>query len=202
MKSANGIGTAQALPEQGPDLEGNAPSDWSRDGRFIITLGIGQTTRRDIWVLPQVGDRTPFVFLQTPAHELQPTLSPDARWVAYASDESGRPEVYVQPFPVGGAKWQVSTAGGMQPRWRRDGRELFYVGLDRTLTAVEVNGAGEGFRVGRARPLFDARVVLFGTATDYDAAADGQRFVVNAMQGELTSVPVTVALRWTAELKR
>ena len=109
-------------------------------------------------------------------------FSPDGRWVAYVSDESGRNEVYVAPFPGPGGKWQISTAGGTYPRWRRDGTEIFYVSPDSKLMSAAVNGKGLSFEVGAVTPLFETHLVT-GSRYAYDVSADGQRFLINTTPG-------------------
>ena len=131
------------------------PLDWSSDGRFLLfearePLG----AKAKLWVLPLSGDRKAFSLLQTPFSESLGAFSPDGRWIAYVSDESGRPEVYVQTFPVSTAKWRVSTNGGTQPRWRRDGKEIFYLASDSRLMAVAVS-AGASFEAGIPAALFE-----------------------------------------------
>src|SRR5262249_50285131 len=132
------------------------PTDWSLDGRLIIYYEIDPKTKRDIWVLPLAGDKKPFPFLQTVANETGGRLSPDGCWMAYASDESGGYEVYVQGFPSRGGKRQVSIKGGTGPCWRRDGKELFYYSADGKLMAMEVK-AGASFEAGVPSALFEFR---------------------------------------------
>jgi eukaryotic-like serine/threonine-protein kinase len=132
--------------------------------------------------------------------------SPDATWIAYASDESGRSEIYVQPFPVpagGGSKISVSRDGGNQPRWRRDGKELFYLSFDGKLMAVDVT-EGREFKVGTPKPLFQGPATSIQSRTDihgwaWDVTSDGQRFLFDAVK--TSSESLTVVLNWTAELK-
>ena len=113
----------------------SAPSGWSADGRFVAyTRGGG-----DVWVLPLFGDRKPFPLAQTAFNETGGVFSPDGRWIAYTSDEGGQPNVYVQPFPGAGGKYQVSRDAGSHPVWRADGKELFYLGADATLMAVPID---------------------------------------------------------------
>ena len=125
--------------------------------------------------------------------------------MAYTSDETGAPEVYVQPFPATGAKWQVSTGGGSDPQWRRDGRELFYVAVDGKLMAAPGKGAASTFEAGTGQPLFQTRrplargPLLF---TSYAPAADGQRFLVNRLAADVPPLPITVVLNWQAGLKK
>jgi Tol biopolymer transport system component len=113
----------------------NFANDWSRDGRFLLFYSIDPQSNRDLWVAPLGGDRKPWVFLKTNFDERWAQFSPDGRWVAYMSNESGRDEIYVRPFVEGGSgpttgQWQVSTAGGIHPAWRRDGKELYYLAQD------------------------------------------------------------------------
>ena len=139
--------------------ENETPLDWSQDGRFLLYSTQNPKTASDIWALPMMGERKPFAVLQSTFDEIQGQFSPDGRWLAYASNESGRYEIYVRTFPEAGGKWQVSAAGGMQPRWRRDGRELFYVAPDTRLMAVPLRLTPEAHTVrGRhtCRALSDA----------------------------------------------
>jgi Tol biopolymer transport system component len=174
--------------------------DWSPDGRFIAFEDQDPKTGTDLWVLPLFGDRKPVPFLRTEFNEGQGQFSPDGRWMAYSSNESGRREVYVQAFPNPGGKWQVSTDGGSFPRWRRDGKEIFYIAADRKLMAVSVQ-ANSTFQAGQPQPLFEPRV--FGAPIiPYTVSADGKRFLVNTPTEGAESSPVTVILNWTAELKK
>jgi protease II len=150
-------------------------------------------------VLPLFGDRKPIPFLQTEFNEGQGQFSPDGRWMAYASDESGRREVYVQTFPASGGKWQISADGGAYPRWRRDGKELFYIAAGQKLMAVVVQ-TDPTFQAGRPQALFEPR--FFQPIIPYTVSTDGQRFLVNTPIEEDNSSPVTVVLNWTAELKK
>jgi eukaryotic-like serine/threonine-protein kinase len=153
-------------------------------------------------VLPLFGDRKPIPYLQTEFVEAQARFSPDGRWIAYSSNESGRPEVYVQSFPASASKSKVSTDGGAEPRWRRDGKELFYIAADQKLMAVEVK-VGTTFQPGLPRALFQTRVIgLCDELNHYAVSKDGQRFLVNTVVEESTSNPLTVVLNWTAELRR
>jgi hypothetical protein len=162
----------------------------------------GKVTK-DLWVLPLFGDRIPFAFLQTKFDEQGATFSPDARWVAYTSDESGRYEVYVRSFPKSEGKWQISTNGGTEPRWARNGHELFYRDLNRNLMAVPVK-TGPKFEAGLPKALFKIgeRLLLRGI-TSYIASADDRRFFVSAnVEGSNMAPPITVIVNWTAALKK
>jgi hypothetical protein len=154
-------------------------------------------------VLPRSDGKKPFAFLATPFNEGQGQLSPDGRWLAYRSNESGRYEIYVQSFPTPTGKWQISTDGGIQPRWRGDGTELYYISPSRRKNmAVPINATG-GFEIGSAAPLFDATFSTFAAGNfEYDAAADGQRFIVTELVTEARNTPLTVVVNWTARLKK
>ncbi len=185
-----------------------SPTHWSRDGRYLVYQEQSPAAW-DLWVLPMQGERKPFVFLKTEFAELHGQLSPDGRWMAYTSNESGRPEVYVRPFPSADAKWKVSTAGGEQPRWRRDGKELYYVATDRKLMAVAVRAGTAprgGFELGTTQALFQTRLPLsaVGTAagTHYDVSADGKRFLLVTNLQETSDAPITVVVNWLAGVKR
>ena len=201
QKPSNGAGQDELLLSA-TDVE---PTDRSQDGRFLLYQRNDPKTKWDLWVLPLFGDRKPKPFLQTEFDESQGQFSPDGRWVAYSSDESGRPEVYVQPFPGPGPKIQISTAGGMQPKWRRDGKELFYR-VDGTgkLMAVEVKADGQ-FQAGVPQVLsVETTVATHGmlTGDHYAVSADGKRvFSIKANQ-ESAAAPITVVLNWTAGLKK
>ena len=171
------------------------PQSWSRDGRYISYVTIDPKTSADVWLVPMTGDRKPAPFLQTPFYEHQSRISPDGKWMAYSSNESGRQDVYVTAFPSPGRKWPVSTDGGGFPIWRRDGRELFYRAADGTLMAVPV-ASGSDFAPGAPIPLFkpQANLGALGLGTFYDVAPDG-RFLVNVFV-ERTSPPATVVLNW------
>jgi Tol biopolymer transport system component len=187
------------------------PTDWSADGRFIAfdLFGEGSSPpsssrrggRHEVWILTvAAGSATPF--LQTSFNESSARFSPDGRWLAYCSDNSGRSEVYVRSFPSPGAEWRVSVGGGTQPVWRPDGRELFYVGADDKLMAVKTKVMSDVAH-GVIENLFDIR--LRTSSSDiglFDVAADGRRFLVNTPVEQLTSSPVTVVVNWSALVRR
>ena len=176
--------------------------DWSKDGRFLLFEEVSRRTTTDLWILPLAGARKPSLYLQTAFDETHAKFSPDGRFVAYTSKESGRDEVYVQTFPAAGGKWQVSTDGGDQAQWRADGKELFFLGLDRKLRAVAVS-TEHGFEPGIQRVLFETRTnVPAGLASRayYAAAADGQRFLVDTIVSDGGHVPITVVLDWAKDL--
>jgi serine/threonine protein kinase/Tol biopolymer transport system component len=211
----------RASDASGPDellLQLNAqpllfPSDWSADGRFLIYYRTDPKTQLDIWTLPLVGDRPSnrsgrsdaaegrkaIPFLRGEYNESQGQLSPDGRWMAYVSDESGSQQVYVQSFPTLGGQRQVSSAGGNQPRWRRDGKELFYLAPDRRLMAVAVK-TGETFEADSPRALFRTELNAAALRQSYAVSLDGQRFLLN-VSDQAGSPPMTVVLNWPALLK-
>ena len=184
-------------------------SDWSRDGRFLLYYSSDPQTSWDIWVLPLEGERKPFVFLKTNFNERRGQFSPDGRWVAYMSNESERFEIYVRPFSASaaagaaGGQWQVSTSGGMYPRWRPDGKELYYIALDGKLMAVPIAVSGAAFEPGTPVALFQTRIVGGGTnpavGHQYDVSSDG-RFLINTVLEEANS-PITLLQNWNPEAR-
>jgi len=182
-----------------PNTVGMVSTDWSSDGRFLLAHKSGPTADVDLWVVPLSGDRTPRAVAQSRFNERDGQFSPDGRWVAYSSDESGRSEIYVQPFPGPGEKVQVSSAGGGQVRWRGDGKELFYVALDARLMAVPIQlpPTGQTIVAGRPVPLFATHIggALQGTITaQYGVARDGQRFLMATVSDD--TPPISVILNW------
>ena len=199
QKVASGVGNEEVLLKSS---EEKWPDDWSSDGQFIVYQTFNPKTKWDLWVLPMSGDRQPFPFLQTEFNEQQAQFSPDGKWIAYTSNESGAPEVYAQTFPASGGRVRVSTGGGNQPRWRRDGRELFYIAADRKLMAVDVK-LGATFEARVPKILFGTRVLsLTGFRNTYAVTADGQRFLINSTIEETDATPISVVVNWTAGLKR
>jgi eukaryotic-like serine/threonine-protein kinase len=176
-------------------------NDWTDDGRYLVFVSANATTKQDLWILPTFGDRQPQPFLRTPDNEVQAQVSPDGQWIAYASDESGRLEVYVDSFPTPGAKMTISNGGGGQPQWRGDGQELFYLRVDGSLMAVDVR-PGTTLQVGPSRPLF--RITLPGTLIEdqnlYAVSGDGLRFLVTSVDDAGRREPITVLANWTAPL--
>jgi Tol biopolymer transport system component len=192
--------------------ENESPLDWSLDGRFLLYCVQDPKTAADIWVLPLGGERKPFPVLQSPFEEIQGQLSPDGRWLAYASNESGRYEIYIRPFAdSSGGKWLISAAGGMQPRWRRDGRELFYVAPDTRLMAVPIRftTAPQTFEAGAPVALFPTRLATGGNIptsgwqarAQYAVSSDG-RFLVNRTADDGVTSSITIVHNWTVGLKQ
>jgi len=198
LKDVSGARDEEVLFESN---EYKRPTSWSADGRFLAyTRSDGPTGKADIWILPLSGERKPFPFIQTSQFdESRARFSPDGRFVAYDSDESGSRQVYVTSFPGPGGKQQVSTNSGEDPVWRRDGKELFFLSEGK-LMAAEVKANGSGLDISNPQLLFDAHSG-FGPWAHYDVTPDGKRFLV-ATVGEGGSAPMTLVVNWTADLKK
>ena len=199
QKAASGAGNEELL------LDSGAPKDLSRDGRFLLLTRSEPDTQDDLWVLnlgtgPGV-ERKATPYLRTQANETHGQFSPDGRFVAYTSNESGQYEVYVQPFPATGGKWLISDHGGTQPRWRRDSKELFYISPAGQLMSAEIRST-LNFERGVPKQLFQTR--MSGIANfipgqlNYGVSADGKRFLVNTEAEQVGSFPITVVVNWTA----
>jgi serine/threonine protein kinase len=213
-KDANGGGPEEPLLAGG---DPKYPSDWSRDGRFLLYTDQDTKTGADIWVLPdpsgKSGESKPFPFLQTQFMESQAQFSPDGRWIAYASNKSGQEEIYVRPFsgqPSGSAgEWKISTDGGADPRWSADGKELFYLAREPSghfkneLMAVPIHTIGAAtFEAGAPKPLFDfvyTGIVPQANVFGYAVAADGRRFLVNPSVNPITTT-LNVIVNWEASV--
>ena len=202
QKVTSGAGPEEpVLPSPRPQM----PTSWSADGRFLVVAVLDPRTKWDIWVLPMTGDRKPFPFAEAAFDERTGVISPDGRWLAYASNESGNFEIYVRPFPAGPGRWQVSRDGGTEAHWRRDGRELYYLSGAQRIVAVEVQPDRAAFRMGAATPLFEGRLAGIESQNSwnrYAVTADGQRFLVNTVGQQAGATPIMVALDWPAELPK
>ena len=174
-----------------------APKSWSPDGRFLMYVELNPGTAADLFAIPLDGERKPFVVVQTPANEDQGQFSPDGHWVAYTSNESGPSEIYVIPFPPSpsGGRWLVSKGGGVMPRWRRDGKELFYISPDSQMMAVDVT-TSPVFRSGDPHALFQTDIVDTGIRTgpiSWDISPDGRFLIISEAS---TDASITVVLNW------
>ena len=178
-----------------------APNDWSADGQTILYNDFDPKTSSDLWVLPLSGDPKPSPVMQTPFGETNGRFSPDGKWIAYESTESGPGQIYLQGYPSG-SKTQVSTEGGFQPRWRADGKELFYIGPDKKLMAVDIKTDGGEVHVGTPRALFELRVSNLPGPPYYDVSRDGQRFLINVAGEETSPTPMAVVMNWNAGLRK
>ncbi len=205
LKPVSGGGGEQPLLTQKGDKE---PDIWSPDGRFLLfDYRVRQGEGYDIWVLPMFGDHKPFPFIQSTGNDAWAIFSPDGKWVAYSSDESGQTETYVVPFPGPGGKWQVSKAGGAQAFWPR-GKELFYVSIDFQMIGVEFEVQGNNFLVGKSRRLFEGQSVSSSLGQNPDGSAsvdvngDGTRWLVALPVDERNASPLTLTTNWMAEVKK
>jgi dipeptidyl aminopeptidase/acylaminoacyl peptidase len=174
---------------------------WSPDGKYVVfdRVDPGQKTKTDIWILPMFGDHKAFPLVATEFDERTGTFSPDGKWVTYVSNESGKDEVYAVAFPNPAARFQISTNGGNNPQWRRDGKEMFYVDPDNKIMAVDVSARGDSLQLGTPHALFQAR--LQTVDPPYAATGDGKRFLVNEQPASSAS-SLTVVSNWDADLKK
>ena len=197
QKAVQGAGDPQPL--MAPTGMVQWVNDWSPDNRFVAYEETDAVTHKDVRLLPLAGDRTPIPLLASPFNEGQARFSPDSRWLAYSSDESGRSEIYVRSLTDSPQKWQISFTGGTSPVWRRDGRELFFLSAGNRVTVVPVL-PGRDFSVGTAEPLF--RVDPAGSGTPFDVTDEGRRFLVNTNVSRAESMPLTVVVGWTGTVTR
>jgi Tol biopolymer transport system component len=195
-KHADGSGSEQQIADL--NVAPQSPSDWSRDGRYLLFLKNGE-----LW------------YTSLPARQAKPLFqakwivrnaqfSPDGRWVAYSSNETGNSEVYVSPFPSADGKWQVSRGGGEEPRWRRDGKELFYLSAEGKMMAVAVK-TGSNFEAGSPVALFQTHLrqpISLMELVSYDATADGQKFLINTKVDEPNAAPLSIILNWASEMEK
>jgi Tol biopolymer transport system component len=172
-------------------------NDWSPDGRYILYGSVRPDTKNDLWILPTFGDRKPRLFLQTPFNEMQGQISPDGRWVAYASDESGAWEVYLESFPEPGGKRILSVSGGVEPHWRKDGKELFYLAPGGNVMAVNIT-LGASPKIERPHPLFRAPELPVSRffRNQFAVSADGQRFLIGLVEKTTKEDQITVLSSW------
>jgi eukaryotic-like serine/threonine-protein kinase len=203
LKSANGAGDDRLLLKSTDGYQ--YATSWSRDGRFLLYTVESPQTKSDLWVLPLQDDRKPTPFLRTNFNESSGRFSPDGHWIAYTSDESGSDEIYVREFSSGSAqgsgnaagRWLISKGGGTGPRWRGDGKELFYVASDGKLMSVEISPKPV-FEAGAPRPLFQLPPGFIG----FEVTADGRDFLIGAPVALSAPVPFTVVLNWQTTLKK
>ena len=222
QKLTSGVGVEERLVTS---PQNKTTSSWSPDGRFVLYHSNDPQSNGDLWVMPMAGDRAPSVLLKTPFREAYGEFSPDSRWVAYHSEESGRMEIYVRPFvsplvppsaagtlrrgsgqaaEAAGGQWQVSTAGGVYPSWRPDGKELYYLNPQGAMMAAPITVTGAKFAPGAPVVLFPTRIfgggVDTGAGRQYDVAPDG-RFLINTVLGG-AAAPITLLQNWNPEAKK
>jgi eukaryotic-like serine/threonine-protein kinase len=205
-KAADGSDTGRLVMESADATA--SPRSVSPDGRYLVyERRLNQKeTGAHIWALPlsdggKPGDGKPFPVVQDVFDERAPVVSPDGKWMAYQSNESGRAEIYITAFPAGGAKWQVSSNGGTYPKWRRDGRELFFLDPQDNIVAVDANASGNAVKLGAPHTLFQA-VGIQRDFGPYDVTADGKKFLINSGNLKEGSEPMTLVLNWPEELKK
>jgi Tol biopolymer transport system component len=196
-RDARGTGEEVLLFSSGTQL---VASDWSPDGRLILLASLSRKTGFDLWTY-SLEEKKAEPWLEGPLDQYQARISPNGRWIAYASDESGRQEVYVQTFPAKQeGRWQVSNGGG-QPSWRSDGKEIYYQTTDGTMMAADVRTEG-AFDVGTPHPLFKAQFKS-AISTNYDVTPDGKRFLANVLKdSDRSGLSTTVVLNWLAALRK
>ena len=204
-QNADGTGSKVKLLET-PGIS-EIPFSVSPDGRYIAYMRRDpkSNTGWDIWALPMFpdksGEQKPFAVVSTNFVDVTPSFSPDGKWLAYANNETGRQEVYIQPFPSGAGRWQVSTAGGLRPNWRKDGKELYFLSTDQQIMAVDVNQKGASLQLGAPRALFKVATVT-GPSGPYTVSADGKKFVMNTVLPQSITEPLTLITNWPTDLKQ
>ncbi|MFI5251693.1 MAG: protein kinase [Bacteroidota bacterium] len=200
IKSANGAGDEQLILESNRD---KYVSDWSRDGRYLAFTTTGDPkTKADLWVLPFFGDRKPIPFVQTEFNEGNGSFSPDSRWIAYQSDESGRSEIYARLLDGSGGKFQISTNGGRKPFWKLDGRQLFFTSTDRKLQVAYIKENASSLFVDSVATLFDfeSRGIIANNIDD--VSNDGKQVLALVTDSKQTSTPITLVVNWDEELRK
>ena len=195
-KDVSGTGTERVLLKDTV----NGPDQVSADGKWLLYFMVTPNGDQDVYVMPLTGDRRPQMIVQTPFPDVEPQFSPDVRWLAYASSENGRNEVYVQGFPSTGRRWQVSSSGGRQPLWRADGKELYFVSDDRRFFAVDVSEQAGSIEFGVPKVLFEMRANVFNSRNSYIPSRDGKRFLVNMLL-DADDAPISVVQNWQGAVR-
>ena len=201
QRASDGLGSTQTVLQSAP--QNKALDDITSDGRYAIYDTAGNPATIQLWVLPLFGDRTPSPFVQGNFGVASGQFSPNGHYVAYASSETGQMEIYVQTFPQHTGKWEISTSGGVEPMWRRDGKELYYLTPDEKLMAVDVNTTSAAFQAGIPRELFHVQLVPTSYWRNiYLPSPDGQRFLMVVPATQAKPEPVTVVVNWPSMLKK
>jgi eukaryotic-like serine/threonine-protein kinase len=200
-KPADGSSPERAVLEDNESFE--FPQDISPDEKYLVYMRSrgDQKSGTEMWALPLIGDRKPIPVVQSAFTTFNSKVSPDGKWLAYTNNESGRFEIYVTAFPAAGAKWQVSTNGGMNPKWRRDGKELFFLDPADNMMAVDVNTSGSTIQLGRIQTLFHATGVQ-NQQGPYSVTADGKKFLINSGDVKEENQPLILVQNWPALLKK
>jgi Tol biopolymer transport system component len=197
LKNADSSGSEEEVADLGAALSGNA-WDWSRDAKYVLFR-----KANELWYLSWP-ERIVKPLLQAKWTVRNAQFSPDGRWMAYATNETGSWEVYVSPFPSGNGKWQVSTGGGEEPRWRQDGKELFYLSAEGKMMAVAITASAR-FEAGSPIALFQPHRRQPDSSQDvfsYDVSRDGQRFLFNTKVDEINAAPLSITLNWASEMEK
>jgi eukaryotic-like serine/threonine-protein kinase len=200
-KAANGVGDERLLLESD---QVKMPMSWSSDGKILLFYVVGAKSSNDVWALPMTGEGKPFPVLETMFSESHPQISPDGKWFAYWSNETGRSEVYVQSFPPGAGKWQISTNSGIFPRWRPDGKELFFMETNSfgKMMAASIKAVGNTLEASTPVALFDS---LYnnnavrnhtGNWNTFAVSGDGKRFLIPRPESTGGPTPITVVINW------
>jgi serine/threonine protein kinase len=203
QKSSSGVGADEVVFDSD---QTEIPIHWSPNGRYAVFSRPkrgANTSPYDTWIVDLMGEKKATPFIESPFDKIHARISPDGRWIAYATNDSGMYQIVVQSFPdPNGGKWQITAQGGLEPKWRRDGRELYYLALDGTLTAVPVK-TDRTFEAGTPEPLFETELTINRNQPSrdrrYDVAADG-RFLIVTTTGTTGPAPVTAVVNWTAGL--
>jgi len=200
-KAADGTGPERVILEDSNSFE--YPRDVSRDQKYLVYMRAraDQKAGTEIWALPLIGDDKPIPVVPSAFQTFESAVSPDGKWLAYMNNETGRFEVYVTDFPAGGAKWQVSTSGGLNPKWRRDGKELFFLDPADNMMVVNITTSGGTVRLGTPNTLFHAAGLQNQLGT-YSVAADGKKFLINSADLKEENQPLVLVQNWPAELKK
>jgi eukaryotic-like serine/threonine-protein kinase len=202
LLNPDGTGNEEALEQPFIESLGNYPSSWSPDGQILLFDHQDKAGKFSIWALPLSEGRKPHTFVESQFNSQMGKFSSDGHWVAYVSSDSGTEEVYVAPFPGPGSRIQVSSGGGSQPRWRRDGQELFYLSPELKIMAAQITAAAGDFRVGSVRTLFTVSPLGGVPGYLYDVTADGQKFIIAQDFEHTSTVPLTIVTNWSAELRK
>jgi Tol biopolymer transport system component len=201
-RPSNGATAEQPMLDREKGVQ-HSPRDWSADGKTLVFAKQGQNGRWNLWGLPLTGDRKPFPYRTSEFNENEAALSPNGQFLAFTSNESGRNEVIVQPFPdASRGRWQISSEGGSAPRWRRDGRELFYIDLKGRIVGLSVTTTGPTFSIQQTSLTMQTPLPVplqaVGSLAPYDVAPDGQRFLLTLPISGVSATPISVRVNWSA----
>ncbi len=197
LKNISGLGEIKLLFESENEIW---PISWAEDGKNLFFMNNTIDRKADIWVIPFEQNKEPYVFISTNYDEWDPAISPDGKWLAYTSNETGKEQVYVTPFPGPGSKWQISTNEGDRPQWSQDGKELFYLDNTEHINVAEVNGTGVTFKIGKVDKLFEINGSRPGNV--YNVSKDGQHLLVNQILQAVSKSKVVLVKNWDKEIEK